>query len=230
MLRSQLDHIIVIAPNLEVGVEFVHASLGVMPQVGGEHPRMGTRNYLLKLGESIYLEVISPNPSAPKPERPRWFGLDEFEPNAQPRLATWVARTTDIRAALAKCSESLGIIEPMSRGELNWLVTIPPDGSLPFGGAAPALIEWNVDTHPASKLKDAGCSLLSIEVFHPDTTRISRLLESIGFEGDVSVSPLSDGENPYMVAHISTPTGPKQLCAPNPMLDLTRGAGAPLAG
>lgn len=63
MLRSHMDHIAITAPSLEAGVEYVRQTPGVSPQVGGEHPRMGTHNYLLKLGEKFYLEVISINPN-----------------------------------------------------------------------------------------------------------------------------------------------------------------------
>ena len=73
MLHSRLDHIAVTAPSLAVGVEYVRQTLGVTPQVGGEHPRMGTHNYFLKLGEKVYLEVISINPDAPSPDRPDGF-------------------------------------------------------------------------------------------------------------------------------------------------------------
>jgi hypothetical protein len=184
-----------------------------MPQVGGEHPRMGTHNFLLRLGDSVFLEVISPNPNAPKPARPRWFELDNLESNTPPRLALWVARTTDIHATLAACSEPLGNIEPMSRGQLNWLITIPSDGSLPFNGIAPTLIEWHTEAHIATKLQDVGCSLARLEAFHPEAHRISALLKSISVEGEISVAPLPAGERPYLVAYIQTPSGLKNLGA-----------------
>ncbi|TMB03957.1 MAG: VOC family protein, partial [Deltaproteobacteria bacterium] len=79
------------------------------------------------------------NPNAPKPARPRWFELDDMTPETPPRLATWVARTEDIRSTLAASSEPLGAVEPMSRGDLDWLITIPRGGRLPFGGIAPML-------------------------------------------------------------------------------------------
>jgi hypothetical protein len=66
-----IDHIIVTAPSLEIGAEYVRQILRVAPQVGGKHPRMGTHNLLLRLGNSLFLEVISPDPDAPSPERPR---------------------------------------------------------------------------------------------------------------------------------------------------------------
>lgn len=104
MLRSFLDHLVVTAPTLAIGTEYVRDALGVTPEQGGEHVRMGTHNCLLKLGDSIYLEVIAVNPDAPPPKQLRWFELDEAESNEVPRLATWVVRTNDIKAALTACA------------------------------------------------------------------------------------------------------------------------------
>jgi hypothetical protein len=210
-----IDHITVTAPSLEAGAEFILQTLGVSPQVGGEHPRMGTHNLLLRLGSSLFLEVISPNRRAPAPSRPRWFGLDELRSNSLPALSTWVARTADIHAATAACSESLGNIEPMNRGPLNWLITIPTDGSVPLNGAAPALIEWHTDIHPASRLLDLGLSLAKLEIFHPEPPRVLRLLSSLGIEGPLSVSASVSAAS-HLVAHINTPQGLRQLSAPNP--------------
>lgn len=209
MPHSQLDHIAVTAPSLMGGVEYIRQILGVEPQVGGEHPPMGTHNYLLKLGEKIYLEIISVNPDAPSPNRPRWFRLDEAV-NQAPRLATWIARTNDIQAATSASPVSLGNIEPMRRGEVNWHITIPKDGSLPLGGVAPTLIQWQ-DVHPADTLQDLGCSLIRLEGFHPEAERVSAMLETIGFQGQFSVSPLTPGDQPYLVAHIAAPTGLREL-------------------
>jgi hypothetical protein len=201
-LTCRIDHLVITAPDLAAGAEFVRRAIGVAPEAGGEHARMGTHNLLLKLGDSAYLEVIAPDPRAAKPGRRRWFQLDDPEWIGRPRLATWVARTTDLRSTMAAASEPLGEIEPMSRGELGWLITIPVDGTLPFGGAAPALIEWN-GPPPGPRLREAGCSLINLEIFHPQARRISALLESISFEGAVSVAP----ERPGLVAHVQTPDG-----------------------
>src|SRR3954469_9291740 len=102
---ARIDHLVVTAPDLRSGIELVRNALGVEPQPGGKHAPMGTHNLVLKLGPSIYLEVISPDPGAPSPGRPRWFELDEGRP---PRLAGWVARTSDIRATAARASEPIG--------------------------------------------------------------------------------------------------------------------------
>lgn len=209
--RSHIDHIVVTAPSLESGVEYVRDALGVTPQAGGAHQRMGTHNCLLRLGNNVYLEVISIDPAASSPDRPRWFQLDRERSNAAPRLATWISRTSDIRAATAASPVPLGDIEAMSRGVLHWQITVPADGSLPCDGMAPSLIEWSSENHPAASLKDVGCSLVRLEAFHPDAHEISDMLQSIGFQDRFSVFLISPQETPCLVAHIQTPAGIRQL-------------------
>ncbi|MES2105318.1 MAG: VOC family protein [Pseudomonadota bacterium] len=211
MPRSHIDHIAVTAPSLQSGAEFVHSQLGVMPLPGGEHPRMGTHNLLLRLGESVYLEVIAIKPDTAAPGRPRWFGLDTLTVGTPPRLATWIARSSDILASAAASSEVLGQVEPMSRGALNWKITVPQDGALVLGGIAPALIGWEPGTHPATRMQDLGLALIGLELFHPEPERITALLHSLDMHGPVSVSALAAGATPYLVAHIDTPQGPRRL-------------------
>ncbi len=59
MLHCEIDHLMITTVALDDGAEYVRKVLGVTPQVGGEHPRMGTHNCLVKLGETTYLEVIA---------------------------------------------------------------------------------------------------------------------------------------------------------------------------
>jgi hypothetical protein len=204
--HCHIDHIVMTSPSLEAAAAFIAQTLGVEPQAGGKHARMGTHNLLLRLGESVYLEVLSLDHTAAAPQRPRWFGIDTLRADSLPTLSSWVARTTDIGATAAASCEPLGDIEPMSRGALNWLITIPADGAVPLG-VGPALIEWRTDAHPASTLPDLGLSLASLEVFHPEPTRVSRLLSSIGFMGSVYVSAGCAGDSPHLLAHIETPQG-----------------------
>lgn len=211
MPRSRIDHIVVTAPSLDAGVEYVRAALGVEPQSGGEHAHMGTHNRLLRLGERVYLEVIAVNPAAPPPGRPRWFRLDEPDAVRVPRLATWVARTDDVRGAAAASSVPLGKVELMSRGKLEWLITVREDGGLRLGGLAPALIQWPEGVHPADGMKDSGCSLVRLEAFHPGPDKVLGLLQSIGFEGELEVRQLPPGAVPYLVAHIATPPGTRRI-------------------
>ncbi|GGC63274.1 VOC family protein [Undibacterium terreum] len=215
MPNCQLDHIAITATSLEAGADLVHEALGVRPLPGGEHPRMGTHNLLLRLGESVYLEVIAINPAASSSiGRPRWFGLDSLALDAASRLATWIARTDDIQASLAACSEPLGKVEPMSRGALNWQITVPEDGSLSLGGLAPALIQWEPGAHPASRMPDLGLSLTKLKFFHSEPERVTAMLQSLGMPGTdglIEVACLSGGQSPYLAAYIDTPSGPRIL-------------------
>ncbi|MBI3148647.1 MAG: VOC family protein [Betaproteobacteria bacterium] len=203
-----LDHIVVAAPDLASGARCVEQRLGVVPQAGGEHARIGTHNLLLRLGETFYLEVIAINAAAPAPTRPRWFDLDRRPPDATPQLWTWVARCDDIGAALAASSEPLGPPQPMSRGNLNWLISIPEDGARPLDGAGPALIEWQVEPHPARRLADHALRLEKLELRHPDPARVSRFLRSLGLAGTLDVL---HAETPGLRALISTPHGLREL-------------------
>ena len=210
-----LDHLVVTAPNLKAGVQWVRDALGTTAQLGGKHPRMGTHNCLLRLGERTYLEVIAPDPNAPDPGRPRWFGLDRMDRDASPRLAAWVARTADIRESASASTESLGAIEPMSRGELNWLITVTEDGALPLDGIAPILIQWQVATHPAVAMRDSGCRLVRLELHCPDAERGRALLRSIGYAGDdVELKQQSDDRPARLVASFDTAAGKAELSSP----------------
>jgi len=208
MIRCCGDHLVVTALSLADGMEFIRQSLGVPPQKGGEHGRMRTHNCLLRLGEATYLEVIAINPDAPSPGRPRWFELDRLDAKAAHRLAAWVARNNDIHAAAAASPIPLGTIVEMSPGNLNWLITIPADGSLQGQGVAPMLIQWQSSPHPAEALQDLGCSLVRVEGFHPEAGRIAGMLGSVGFKGEFSVSTR---ERPGLVAHVRTPSGIQTL-------------------
>lgn len=207
MLESYLDHLVVTAPALDVGVAYVEDTLKVRMQPGGEHVRMGTHNALLKISDGCYLEVIAINPQIPPPGRPRWFALDQLQPMSQPRLATWVARTSNIQQAAATAAVPLGHIETMSRGSLEWQITIPEDGSLPIDGIAPALIEWRSDPHPSSRLHDVGLSLIRLQGFHPEADRINNMLVQIGFEGSVHLQTCLNPLDTRLLAILNTPSG-----------------------
>jgi hypothetical protein len=207
---TRIDHLVVAAADLDAGAAWVRAVLGAECRPGGRHERMGTHNRLLRLGDDIYLEVIAVDPAARLPGRPRWFGLDTLALDAMPRLVGWVARADDISAAAAASPEPLGAIERMSRGDLSWRLTVPPDGLLPLGGAAPLLIQWDTSHHPAARLPDDGLALVRLDVTHPDPDRVRRLLTAVGFAGPVAIH---SGDRVAVAAEIRTPSGVRRLAS-----------------
>jgi hypothetical protein len=208
MLR--LDHIVVASLTLEEGVAHVEDCLGVIVPPGGEHPLMGTHNHLMRLGNEIYLEIISPNPKV-HPRRPRWFGLDRSELRAKlrvsPRLITWVARVPDLGVALRNLHEA-GEIVRVSRGDLSWLISVPAGGAMPFDGAFPALIQWPSGSHPWERMIDLGCRLQRLEVAHPYANQIMGMLSN-NFE-DQRVAFVDESQT-RLRAEIMTPTGLREL-------------------
>ncbi|GAB4322078.1 MAG: VOC family protein [Candidatus Zixiibacteriota bacterium] len=207
MSTCRLDHLVITAPTLEVGEDYVEQLLGDRPTRGGVHERMATHNSLLSLGDSIYLEVIAVIPGEAPPPHPRWFALDALPADAPPRLATWVVRCDDIRAAVAASPVPLGEIVPMRRGGLEWLITIPSDGQLPMDGTLPAVIQWTRGQHPAARLGRSGCSLTSLEVRHPEAGRIRSILSAIGFHETRLDIRVGVGEAACCLAAIQTPAG-----------------------
>ena len=161
-----LDHLAVACTSLAEGTAWVEETLGVKMQPGGQHARYGTHNTLLGLADGLYFEVIAKDPDALPHAGHSWFGLDHF--TGLPRLANWICRTDDMTAELGKAPPEVGTPRALTRSDLSWQITVPDDGSLPFDGAFPTLIEWAKGTvHPAERLPQSGCKLLSLEVSHP---------------------------------------------------------------
>jgi hypothetical protein len=192
MIEAAFDHLIVAAATLEQGEEFIESRVGARPQRGGKHVAMGTHNSVLKVGPRTYLEVIAIDPGGATPERPRWFELDRPDTQAQlrasPRLIHWAARTGDIDAARRACTIDPGPAHAMSRGELNWLITIPEDGHLPGGGVLPTLIAWPDARHPTDTMPDARIRLATLAAAHPEPGRIRGALAALGLGETLQVT------------------------------------------
>ena len=219
-MSVRLDHLVVGAASLEQGVRYIREHLGVDVPKGGEHPLMGTHNHLLKLGDSVFLEIIAVNPEAPAPDRPRWYGLDDPCVRASleryPRLLTWVVGTSDLAGLQVKTSFSFGEPVPVSRGDLNWHFGLPDDGRLLASGMLPYLIQWHTKVHPAERMTDLGCTLEQLKLYHPHLDWIASILADIGADDLVVLKPLAENTVPFLTVHIGTPTGLKTLSSKLP--------------
>ena len=198
----EIDHLAVVCANLEQGAAFVEAALGVDLEAGGQHAHYGTHNRLLGLGPGLYLEVIAPDPAAPVPPRPRWFGLDN--PPDRPRLANWIVRTEKMAGIPAQA----GTIVPLTRGGLEWEITVPNDGSLCEGGAYPSIIYWAQGAHPSTRLYDAGVRLTRLTISHPDPAAIRKMLGPTFTDDRLH---LFFGSEVTLSAEFSTPNGQRIL-------------------
>jgi len=210
MERCQLDHIVIGAATLVEGVAFIRDRLGVDIPPGGKHQLMGTHNHLMRLGESAFLEVISIDPAAPAPGRPRWFDLDNAKMRARlaagPKLITWVVRSADIEATAQASAVPLGPIMPVSRDALSWRLTIPDDGRIPGDGLVPHVIQWDGNARPWERMAAFGWRLEALVLSHSNPEAVKAGLSSLGADSIAGVR-VEEADAPGLTARIRTASG-----------------------
>lgn len=210
MTKCDLDHIVVGATSLEEGVAFIRERLGVDMPAGGKHPHMGTHNRLMRIGEAVFLEVIAIDPEAPKPDRHRWFALDDaamqMRLKAGPQVISWVSRSPDIEATAQSASYALGRILPLSRGHLNWLFAVPDDGMVHEGGVLPHVLQWDKNLRPWEQMADLGCRMAELILHHPQPETIGQALQSLNPEGFSGVT-VQAGQTPMLSLRVTKPDG-----------------------
>jgi len=209
----KLDHLTVIAPTLAEGVSHVRACLDLDVPFGQRHQYMGTYNHLLRLGGTVYLEIVALDPQADGPGRRRWFGLDDQGRVAADwadgrRLRGWVARTDAIDAIVAGREEIFGEKIPLPAVDPSFDFTIPRDGSLPLDGAAPSVIDRRGKPRSMAAIADLGARLRSFSLEHPDPGAVTALYRQLDIDHPPAVSR---GRTLRYHAQIDTPAGPKQL-------------------
>jgi hypothetical protein len=203
-LLTRLDHLVYATPDLNLGIDTIERLLGVKATPGGQHPGLGTRNALVALGPSSYLEIIGPDPEQPKPVGRRRFGIDELK---APRIVRWVVKGTDLEKVVSMAADrgvKLGPVIPGSRRRpdgvvLSWRYTDPnvevADGLVPF------FIDWGTSPHPSATAA-RGAMLVQVRAEHPDAERTQKMLDVLGLDLKVQ-----KGSAPAIVATIDSPRG-----------------------
>lgn len=195
--HTRLDHLVVFASQLERGIQWCEATLGVTPGPGGTHPLMGTHNRLINIASPnfpmAYLEIIAIDPAAESPKHRRWFDMDDanlrrlIQVNG-PQLIHFVLAVEELDRKLAYL-KTLGIdrgvkrhaSRPTSGGLLQWQITVREDGQRLFDGCMPTLICWE-SSHPCQNMPDSGLSLQSLEITHDQDTLLRQALQGLGME------------------------------------------------
>ncbi len=226
-LETYIDHLVVAARNLDEGVAWCEATLGITPNAGGEHENYGTHNRLFKIATPrypmAYFEIIAINPAASAQKRnanKRWFDLDDAALQAsiakEPALIHFVVNTTDVQLARntwkAQGLDTGPVVHAHRRtgkGKLNWQITVRDDGQRLFDGTLPTLIQWGkpeaaepMRLHPRHSLPRSGVSLQTITVSHPSSEKLTKAFEAVHLK-DIEVS---NGEA-TISATLQTPKG-----------------------
>lgn len=201
-----IDHVVIRAATLEEGAAYVEDALSVRVAGGGAHAAMGTHNLLTGVGDA-YLEVISIDPDADAPGRPRWFALDADSSRAG--LAAWVVRVPSLPDA-----PEMGSTLDLARGDLSWQITVREDGRIPFDGAGPLPIRW--ESAPAAP-PPSDARLISLVAIHPEPAALSSFLDAIDLAAPVSVQA---GDSPRLIASFDSPVGPRVLSSDDLGIDV----------
>ncbi len=207
-MKSQIDHLVIVANNLVQGVQWCEATLGITPSLGGEHKLFGTHNHLFKIATPTnpmaYCEIIAINSAATptiKQGTKRWFDMDSAALQAavavEPRLVHFVANTPDVHAACAVLSAlqidrgpALEASRHTNKGMLQWQITVRQDGQRLFNGMLPTLIQWGkpedkepMRLHPRNSLPRSGVTLHSMTSAHPEASALQAAYAAIGLQG-----------------------------------------------
>ncbi|WP_134324955.1 VOC family protein [Cumulibacter soli] len=203
--QHMIDHLVYGTVDLQRAVTTIAEQIGVTPDDGGRHIGLGTRNYLLGLSDTSYLEIIALDPDNPPAEGHQDpFGLAHLTEN---RLITWAVHPRDIDHALIASRRhgvDHGKLHPMSRvdsagNDLHWTLAI--GSPLPFHGLAPFLIDWAETPHPAAS-GIPRATLDGIQVISPEPAKISALLRDMKLPIDAE-----EGDEPALHATITGPKG-----------------------
>lgn len=209
----KLDHLTVIAPSLPEGVAHVRDCLSLDVPFGSRHDYMGTHNHRLRLGRSVYLEIVALDPAGIEPGRARWFGLDNQEKvrtdwDEGRRLRGWVASTKALGAVVSSYAAVFGEAVLLPASNPTFSFSIPADGSLPLEGAAPSLIDHHGDSSYVATIPDLGARLVSLTLEHPDPAAIRTFYRDL----DIDRAPtVLGGPNVRYRAVIETPSGSREL-------------------
>jgi len=207
-LLARVDHLIYAGPDLDEAVARVESLIGIRATAGGSHPGEGTRNALLALGPSSYLEILGPDPEQPAPQRTRWFRVDEL---SAPRLVAWAAKSPDLERIAASASPGaarLGRVLAGSRRRpdgvmLSWRLTDPR--AVSEGGVIPFLIDWGSSPHPAAG-SAPGATLIDLRAEHPEPETAAAALRALGI-----APPVVKGPAAGLVARVDCPKGVVEL-------------------
>ncbi len=186
MSRVQIDHFMWGAPDLDRGIAQAKRLFGVQAALGGSHPGLGTRNALLSLGDTVYLEIIAPDPeqSLQGTFGERLGSLETCE------LITWAVSSTELDVVSRElaghglaCRGPVRTQRATPEGDLLVWDLLFPDAS-GYAGTFPFFIDWLECPHPAANNPSAG-SFCRLNITSPQAAEFVAALESLGLEVDV---------------------------------------------
>jgi hypothetical protein len=111
-MNTQIDHLVVAAQTLELGVQWCEVTLGVTAGAGCEYAQFGTHSHFFKIATPAhplaYFEIVaidSQDKRTGSPSSKCWFDMDDAKRQAAvavaPQLVHFVVNTDDMQTARA---------------------------------------------------------------------------------------------------------------------------------
>ncbi|MCY3814404.1 MAG: VOC family protein [Gammaproteobacteria bacterium] len=200
---AAVDHLTVVAPSSEAGMEAFEALTDVRAAPGGRHTVNGTANALLSLGRRCFLEIMYPDPEGQPAES---LGARLAKLSA-PMLANYLVATNDMdRVVLAAARLGLAIDPDFTMGRrtpageaLSWRIGVVAGHD--FGAVVPHFIDWGATPHPGTT-SPVGCTLRSLRAVTPEVESLARIHEGLAIDVPVAAGPAHGIE-----AVLDTPNG-----------------------
>ena len=199
----KLDHIVFAASTLEEGTAFIEKKLQVKLSNIGYHKDMGTHNRVVKISESVYLEVISIDPNSVIIKSKRWFNLD------CPKLQSQLKKSPQVIGYVIESDDKkiLKYYEPffkVSRGEYKWQFSMPRTKTNNLvdqsckNGIMPSLIKWDSEK-PINKMKNNHLDLQKLEIiFTESQLPLKNFINSLGIIEKLRFSSINQVNNSFI--------------------------------
>jgi hypothetical protein len=208
-MTGNIDHIIWACPDLESGVTAFEEMSGVRAVAGGKHPKLGTHNALMHLGNRCYLEIVAPDPD--HDGGPWSRSLREL---TEPVLLHWVVARPKLSNYTNGLSGLVGggnKVSSISRqhptlGLLNWQILLLPNHQ--YGCLVPFLIDWGDSTHP-TELLEHKCTLRNVRISTPDMPNMMKIASWLGIDAE-----FAEASEPKLEFRIDTANGEVLLATP----------------
>jgi hypothetical protein len=199
---NKLDHLLWACANLDDAVSQLQALSGATVHRGGSHPGGGTRNALLGLNNTTYLEIIGPDP-----EQDISGTHGELMASLpMPRLITYAVACADFNMTKTRLNAiGLTMAAPVAASReledgqlLHWQSASITGHD--FGPFVPFLINWGDSPHPSASLAPE-CKLADFSLKHPNADGLNQVLTALQLDIRCETGSAD------MYASITTPAG-----------------------
>lgn len=185
-----VDHLVWYCADLAEGERTFAERMDCRPSYGGVHPGEGTRNSLLSLADSTYVEILGRDPAQAE------ICLDpEIRGLTGSGLYHWAAGGADLGELRMKATAAgLDGSDLVTGGRtlpngnrLGWKLFGVRNHCL--GALVPFFIDWTDSEHPA-RTAPRGGSLVKLEVFSPEPKKLRQIYRVLGLDFGVASAPV----------------------------------------